>query len=190
MTAMVQPSTARGKKGPPKFQHLPKARGTLRVPLSPAKNSHERDHPAKQLRSAWVQTRKIKSKWNAEKRREGIRTEPPQTASAVEIPVSSVSDIQAGQTLNHQPQPIDVNTGSNTSPSPSEEHPAKASSSQTMREPVPTSKKAPTKGSSQQKDRRSGRHDRRGRPSEYQGKKPSMRNQMNALLEKIQRDID
>lgn len=117
-------------------------------------------------------------------RREGIRTEPPPTTPASKTPVS---DIQAGRKQDLQPQLIDVNTGSNASPSISEEHPIKASSSRTIREPVRASKKGPTEGSSQQKDRRPGRHDQQRRSG---GKKPSMRNQMNALLEKIQRDIE
>lgn len=34
LIAMVQQDTAKKKKGPPKFQHLPKERGTPRVPLT------------------------------------------------------------------------------------------------------------------------------------------------------------
>ena len=152
------------------------------VPRS-AKNSHNRNHPAKKLKSAWIQTRKIKSKWNAEKRRQGIQMESS-SAPELETTGSNVSHIPVGQKPDHQPQLIDVGTGSGVSLPKSGEHPVKASNSRTMKESVRTAKTGLATGSSQQKDRRS------GRPSGYQGKKPSMRNRMNALLEKIQRDID
>ena len=139
-------------------------------------------HPAKKLKSAWIQTRKIKSKWNAEKRRQGIQMELPE----LETTVSKFSRVPTGQKPDHQPQLTDVDTESGVSPPKSRERPVKASNSRTIREPVRTAKTGPATGSSQQKDHRSDS----GRPSGYQGKKPSMRNRMNALLEKIQREID
>jgi len=33
ITAMAQQDVTKKKKGPPKFQHLPKARGTFRIPV-------------------------------------------------------------------------------------------------------------------------------------------------------------
>ena len=151
-------------------------------PVDPrtAKNSHSWNHPAKKLKSAWIQTRKIKSKWNAEKRRQGIQMESPE----LETTVFNRSHIPAGKNPDHRPQPIDLDTGSAVSPPKSEERPVGASNSRTIREPVRTAKTGPATGSSQQKDRRP------GRPSGYPGKRPSMRNRMNALLEKIQREID
>jgi hypothetical protein len=49
---MVRAET-RTKKNPPTFQHLPASR-------------------AKKLKKTWVDTKKIKSKWKAEKRKEGL----------------------------------------------------------------------------------------------------------------------
>lgn len=147
-------------------------------------NSHERDHSAKKLKSAWIQTRKIKSKWNAEKRKEGIQLGTSSTAPILETTVPNVSGTTMEQPPDHQPQLIDVDTGSDASPSNPGERQAEASNSRTIREPVRTTKTGPVVGSSQQKDRRP------GRPNGYQGKKLSMRNRMNTLLEKIQREID
>jgi len=101
------------------------------------------------------------------------------TAPALETTVPNVSDIPAGDTLNHRSQLI--NTGSDISPSKSDERPVNAPS---VKEPVRTAKTGLAVGSSKQKDRRLGRH------GGYQGKRPSMRNRMNALLEKIQKEID
>ncbi|KAF9792132.1 hypothetical protein BJ322DRAFT_15862 [Thelephora terrestris] len=159
---MIHQNTANKRKGPPKFQHLPKAR-------------------AKQLKSAWIQTRKIKSKWRAEKRREGIESVgTPSTAPELEIPVPNVP----GPKPDHQPQFIDAHTGSDALPSTSKGHPVKVPNTRTVREPIRTTRTGPAVGSSQEKDRRS------GRPSGYQGKKPSMKNRMITLLEKIQRESD
>jgi hypothetical protein len=179
VTAMVQQDTANKKNGPPRFPHLPKERGTPWTLLTPEYNNpHSQNHPAKKLKSAWIQTRKIKSKWNAEKRRQGIQIESSSAAPELGTTASNVSRIPAGQNPDHQSQPVEVDTGSGASG----ERPV--SNSQTIREPVHTAKTSLATGSSQQKDRRS------RRPSGYQGKKPSMRNRMNALLEKIQREID
>lgn len=86
-----------------------------------------------------MQTRKIKAKWKAEKRREGIQ---PSTALALETPVSSVSGIPAGKKPNHlyQSQPIDVDTRPDAPPSISEERPVKVSIPRTTGEPTRTSK--------------------------------------------------
>jgi len=177
VTAMEQrQDTAKKNKGPPRFQHLPKERGTPRILLI-AKNSHNRNHPAKKLKSAWIQTRKIKSKWNAEKRRQGIQMESPPAAPELETTVSNVSRTRVGQKPDHQPQLVNIDTGSGVSPTKSEERPAKASNSRMIKEPVRTARTGPATGPPQQKDRRP-------------VKKPSMRNRMNALLEKIQREID
>ena len=140
---------------------------------------HARNHLAKQLKSAWIQTRKMKSKWNAERRKEGSQMESASTAPVLETADPNVSGIPAG----HQPQPIDAGTGSDASPPKSEERPANAPSPRTIRGPVRTAKTGPAVGSSQQRDRRS------GHPNGHH-RKPSMRNRMNALLEKIQREID
>jgi len=162
---MIHQNTANKKKGPPKFQHLPRAR-------------------AKQLKSAWIQTCKIKSKWRAEKRREGIQpVGSPSTAPELETPVSNVPVIPSGKP-DHRPQLIDVHTAFDAQPSRSEGRPVKGSNSWTVREPIRTTKTGSAVGSSQEKDRRP------GRPTSHQGKKPSMRNRMITLLEKIQRDID
>jgi len=178
VTAMEQrQDTAKKNKGPPKFQHLPKERGTTPRILLIAKNSHSRNHPAKKLKSAWIQTRKIKSKWNAEKRRQGIQMGSPPTAPELETTVSNVSRTPGRQKPDHQPQLVNVDTGSGVSPTKSMERPAKASNSRTIKEPVRTARTDPATGPPQQKDRRP-------------AKKPSMRNRMNALLEKIQRGTD
>jgi hypothetical protein len=185
---MGQQSTAdNNHKGPPKFQHLPRARGTPWDPLTGGKNSHGWNHSAKRLKSAWIQTRKIKSKWKAEKRREGIQsTETGSTAPELEIPVSNVRDVP-GQKSDHQLDPTEIDAGSDVTSPRSEGHLI------TFREPIHAAKTGTAVGSSQQKDqrRRSGRHDHQWRrPSEHQGKKPSMKSRMNALLEKIERGID
>ena len=159
-------------------------------PLPPSKNSHERVHSAKQLKSAWIQTRKIKSKWKAEKRREGIQSpEKLPGAPGPDVPVSNIPGI-LGQGSDHQPPLTDVHPGTNAPPSRSGGHPVKTPNSQAIRESIRTTKTGPAVGSSQRKDHRSGRHDHQGRPNGHQGKKPNMRNRMNALLEKIQREID
>ena len=186
VTAM---DTAKKKKGPPKFnQHLPKERGSSRESRSTdqrvTKNSHGRNNPAKKLKSAWIQTRKIKSKWNAERRRQVNHTKSSSTVPEPGTTVSDVSGILTEQKLDHQPHLIGPDTGSGEPSSEFEERPAKVSNPQVAREPVCTAKTGPTGRSSQQKDRRS------GRSSGHQGKRPSMRNRMNALLEKIQREIN
>ena len=106
------------------------------------------------------------------------------SAPELETTVSNVLAAPVEQKPDHQPQLIDVNGGSDVSPSKSEEYPVKVSNARPMREPVRTAKTGPAVGSSRQKDRLS------GRTHGCQGKKPSMRNRMNALLEKIQREID
>ena len=182
---MLQQGTAKKKKGPPKFQHLPKERGKYVISPQPiGKFTRAGDHSAKKLKSAWIQTRKIKSKWNAEKRREAVQTGTSSTGPVLETTVSNVLGIMAGQPPDHQPQFIDVGTGFDASPSRPSEPRVEASSSRTIREPVRTTKTGPAVGSSQQKDHRP------GRPSGYQRKKASMRTRMNTLLEKIQKEID
>lgn len=191
VTAMVQQSTASKKKGPPKFQHLPRPRGKYLYYASSillsTKNSHERDdHSAKQLKFAWIQTRKIKSKWKAEKRREMIQS--VKTAPELGIPVSNVP-VTPDQKSDHLLDSTE--NGSDGLPSRSEKQkPLTASNSRKIREPITKAKTGPAVGSSQQEDHRSGRHDsHRWSPSGYRGKKPNMRSRMNALLEKIQREI-
>lgn len=144
----------------------------------------EYHHPAKKLKSAWIQTRKIKSKWNAERRRQGVHIDPPSTAPEPGVTVSNVSGILIEQTLDHQPHLIGPDTRSDEPSSESKERPAQVSNSLAIREPVCTARTGPAGRSSQQKDRRS------GRSSGHQGKRPSMRNRMNALLEKIQREVN
>ena len=146
----------------------------------PRKNSHERNLSAKQLKCAWIQTRKIKSKWKAEKRREGIQLEEiPPTG----IPVSNAPGL-LGQKSDDRLELTDIHTGSDASPSRSEGRPVTVKLSN--KEPIRTTKTGPAVGSSQQTDRRLA--GRQWHPGGHQGKKPSMRSRMNALLEKIQRE--
>lgn len=147
------------------------------------KDSHEQNHPAKLLKSAWIQTHRTKSKWKAEKRREGIQsTETPSTVPELEIPVSDAPDLP-GKKSDQRSELADI-------PSRSESQSGKVSNPQTTRERLHTTKTGLAVGSSQHKDHRSGRHDNQWCPSGHQRKKPSMRSRMNALLEKIQKEID
>jgi len=179
--------TARHSQEKKRSTEVPASAQRKRCVISPW-TTHRKIHTsggsAKKLKSAWIQTHKIKSKWNAEKRREGVQTGTSPTAPALETAVSNVTGIMAGQAPDHRPQPIDIDTGSDVSPSKPDEQRVEASSSRTIREPVRTAKTGPAMRSSQQKDRRP------GRPSGYQRKKASMRTRMNALLEKIQKEVD
>lgn len=61
------------KRHPPSFHHLPQLRGqyNLSYPITAAQNSLV----AKKLKRVWVAKQKTKSKWKAQKRREGILTQ-------------------------------------------------------------------------------------------------------------------
>jgi hypothetical protein len=62
-------SDSRKRKRPPTFQHYPVNRGTISFSCVCLFLTHR---SAKQLKKNWVENVKIKSKWKAEKRKEGI----------------------------------------------------------------------------------------------------------------------
>ncbi|KAG6831171.1 hypothetical protein H0H92_012311 [Tricholoma furcatifolium] len=72
---MSEPSLKR--KRPPTFTHLPEKR-------------------AKKLKQAWVQNQKIKSKWKAQKRREGTFTEPTTNLEQIDNDLEDGSASESG----------------------------------------------------------------------------------------------
>ena len=63
------------KRAPPSFQHLPRERGEYK--LSFRSNISLKSLPsfiALKLKKQWIEKKKLKSRWNAQKRREGLST--------------------------------------------------------------------------------------------------------------------
>ena len=80
---MPEPVAAGTKrKKPPTFQHLPVHRGVFHPCKKKKINPNLIFIPAKTLKKAWVEKTKIKSKWKAQKRKEGL-----ESATKLDIPV-------------------------------------------------------------------------------------------------------
>ena len=73
----TQPSHGVKRKKPPTFQHLPAQRGAFRFEFQGpefAASCTPLLSTAKKLKRSWVEVQKIKSKWKAQKRKEGLST--------------------------------------------------------------------------------------------------------------------
>jgi hypothetical protein len=124
---------------------------------------------AKQLKSLWVQTQKIKSKWKAEKRREGLssqRREPNEKGPRQKLRVDPEPFVEQERPVGDTPRP-------------------------SLRELTKTAYAS----SSLHNHKSDPLHKRRGESSIQQGGidrsrgQPNMKLRMNALLEKIKQDF-
>lgn len=130
---------------------------------------------AKRLKKSWVQDHKIRSKWRAQKKREGLtnQTSPP-----------------VGDASNHRRDEANVNSESDASPNRPDKPPTASHNKQSLRDlgriayasmPPRTQKvdpSCPNPGRSH--------NDCGGKTTTGQ---PNMKLRMNVLLEKIKRDL-
>jgi len=120
---MPEPVAAGTKrKKPPTFQHLPVYRGMLHIFARKKKNNRIFIFiPAKTLKKAWVEKTKIKSKWKAQKRKEGL-----ESAAKLDLPVydGEVEESNAHRRLATNDKPDETfREDLATSPQPNPEAP-------------------------------------------------------------------
>jgi hypothetical protein len=76
-TFLSMPEVAKKRKRPPTFDKFPANRGECLFLCF--RGSRAEADPAKKLKQAWVMTVKTKSRWKAEKRREGLKYQSEKT---------------------------------------------------------------------------------------------------------------
>ena len=186
---LIMMSDSRKRKRPPTFQHYPVNRGTISFSCICLFLTHL---SAKQLKKNWVETVKIKSKWKAEKRKDGItkdvREEEPTESERDEEEEKSESPPPDAPQV-HKSRPILKSTKEQeavTEPAVSLRELTREAYS---RSSLHTFKADPLKRRRGAPDR--GRGGTRGRGSDQrrsgQGQ-PNMKLRMNAVLEKIKQD--
>ncbi|KIK94297.1 hypothetical protein PAXRUDRAFT_143177 [Paxillus rubicundulus Ve08.2h10] len=161
--------TERKKNKPPTFQHLPKDR-------------------AKKLKKSWIENKRVKSQWKAQKRREGLMKQPisPGEGSPDQESEETKSGLASGTSIQSHLGDALITSG-RTPAAQQKEHGEKS-----IREPKrPTSLHTHTLGFSRGRNAHR-THGRGGRNLPDRGREkgqPNMTLRMNVMLEKIKRDF-
>ncbi|KAG9318726.1 hypothetical protein JVU11DRAFT_825 [Chiua virens] len=150
------------KKKPPSFHFLPKTR-------------------AKQLKKSWVEDRKIRSKWKAQKKREGLSGQPRR-------PVDDASEhIRDDANANSEPEASSTPRDKSITPTPVPHHDRQ--SLRDLRRIAYTANPPRTQKSDSSHSKRDHHIDRSGKPLKHENGQPNMKLRMNVLLERIKRDF-
>ncbi len=97
------------KRNPPSFHHLPQVRGQYNVSHAAfVIMAAQRLPVAKKLKKVWIAKQKTKSKWKAQKRREGIVTQRDALSRAATL---SGPHIASQSSVSHQEQDTPVDEG-------------------------------------------------------------------------------
>jgi len=208
---MDAPTTGVKRKRPPTFPHLPADRG-IGVFFVPVMMLIERLFLslAKKFKKAWVEKTKIKSKWKAQKKKEGLAS-----ISKLEIPVYDEQDQDDGLRANETEADTVLSTSRASASSRSHIHPSRShlhpeNASKSKPDPRPAKKQRTLKDeqepeSSNVRDlmkeaySKSSLHTfkadplkKRVGPGRVQGERgkgqPNMKLRMNAMLAKIKQD--
>lgn len=215
--AVSAPMVVQGNKHkkPPTFGHLPVNSGWFRkFYLTYLCSDH---HPARKLKKSWVESKKIKSQWKAQKKRDGLLQRKGETSSDAEVPPTRSEECtgdddeksrpsQASHSLSMD-QESDPNTHSRKSFEPKQRQAPDTSADSKVSLPELTrqaysrdslhtykanSKRHDTKPSHRGNVQRGSTGGGRGASSGDRGREkgqPNMKFRMTAMLEKIKRDF-
>ncbi|KIM62074.1 hypothetical protein SCLCIDRAFT_25290 [Scleroderma citrinum Foug A] len=164
-------TVAEGKhKKPPTFHYLPKNR-------------------AKKLKRSWVDNKKLKTQWKAQKKRQGLSEDKP--SSHCEVPSEDASDVHASSEVRDS-TPVHTEPPLASSPPTSKTSLRDLTRQAYSRSTLHTHKSGPLRkqrGPNVPFSRERSKDNQVNKPSHRPNGQPDMKLRMNAMLEKIKRDL-